>query len=60
MAGDEAAPIGKESILFVDNEEALVEMGEELLADLGYEVAFRTGSGEALALFRLDPPASIS
>ncbi len=55
VAGDEAAPTGKESILFVDDEEALVEMGEELLADLGYEVASRTGSREALALFRLDP-----
>ncbi len=54
-AGDETAPAGKESILFVDDEEALVEMGEELLAELGYEVTSRAGSREALALFRLDP-----
>ena len=31
-------PLGSERILFVDDEEALVEMGEDLLADLGYEV----------------------
>jgi PAS domain S-box-containing protein len=54
-AGEEAVPIGKERILFVDDEEALVEMGEELLAELGYEVACRTSSREALALFKLDP-----
>ena len=50
-AGDETAPAGKEIILFVDDEEALVEMGEELLAELGYEVTSRAGSREALALF---------
>lgn len=54
-AGDETVPTGEETILFVDDEEALVEMGEELLAELGYEVVCRTNSREALALFRLDP-----
>ncbi len=52
---DETVPVGHERILFVDDEEALVEMGEELLAELGYEVTCRTNSREALALFRLDP-----
>ena len=46
---------GHERILFVDDEKALVEIGEELLAELGYEVICRTSSREALALFRLDP-----
>ncbi len=46
---------GHERILFVDDEKALVEVGEELLAELGYEVICRTSSREALALFRLDP-----
>jgi CheY-like chemotaxis protein len=51
----EALPTGSERILFVDDEEALVEMGEELLAELGYEVLSRTSSAEALALLREDP-----
>ena len=52
---DGALPTGSERILFVDDEEALVEMGEDILAELGYEVTSRTSSTEALALFRLDP-----
>jgi len=52
---DESVPTGCERILFVDDEEALVMAGEELLAALGYEVTCRTDSREALALFRLDP-----
>ncbi len=32
-----------------------MEMGQEILAELGYEVTSRTSSREALALFRLDP-----
>jgi PAS domain S-box-containing protein len=51
----EEAPLGRESILFVDDEEALVEMGEEVLADLGYQVHCMNSAKEALALFRLDP-----
>jgi PAS domain S-box-containing protein len=52
---DDEIPTGFEHVLFVDDEEALVEMGEELLAELGYEVTVRTSSREALALFRLRP-----
>jgi PAS domain S-box-containing protein len=51
----EVLPLGHERILFVDDEKALVEMGEELLAELGYEVHCSTSGGEALALFKLDP-----
>ncbi len=53
--GGETIPTGQERVLFVDDEEALIEMGEDLLAELGYEVVCRDSSREALALFRLDP-----
>ena len=46
---------GHERVLFVDDEEALVEMGEDILAELGYEVTSRMNGREALVLFRLDP-----
>ena len=52
---DDALPTGSERILFVDDEEALVEMGEDILAELGYEVTSRMSSREALALFKVDP-----
>ncbi len=51
----EEVPTGSERILFIDDEEALVEMGQELLTELGYEVTPCRSSREALALFRLDP-----
>ena len=52
---DDTIPTGSERILFVDDEEALVEMGEDILAELGYEVTSRMSSREALALFKSDP-----
>ena len=52
---DEEIPTGSERILFVDDEEAIVEMGEDILAELGYDIASRMSSREALELFRLDP-----
>ncbi|HUJ69235.1 MAG TPA: response regulator, partial [Syntrophorhabdales bacterium] len=52
---DDALPTGSERILFVDDEEALVEMGEEILAELGYEVTSRMNGIEALALLKEDP-----
>jgi PAS domain S-box-containing protein len=55
VVGDDALPTGSERILFVDDEEALVEMGENSLSDLGYQVESRRSSREALALFKLDP-----
>ncbi|MGD0232190.1 MAG: PAS domain-containing protein [Syntrophorhabdales bacterium] len=54
LHGDEI-PTGSERILFVDDEEALVEMGEDILAELGYEVTSRMSSREALALLKSDP-----
>jgi CheY-like chemotaxis protein/two-component sensor histidine kinase len=52
---DDEIPTGSERILFVDDEEPLVEMGEDILAELGYEVTSRMNGREALELFRLDP-----
>jgi nitrogen-specific signal transduction histidine kinase/ActR/RegA family two-component response regulator len=46
---------GNERVLFVDDEEALAEMGKDLLADLGYNVVSRTSSRDALTLLKLDP-----
>jgi PAS domain S-box-containing protein len=46
---------GKERILFIDDEEALAELGADMLTDLGYAVTPVTDGRQALALFRLDP-----
>lgn len=45
----------KESILFVDDEETLVELNNERLTKLGYEVIATTSSSEALELFKREP-----
>ena len=46
---------GKERILFVDDEEMLVELGKSVLASLGYDVVGRTSSLAALELFSARP-----
>lgn len=43
---------GTERILFVDDEENLVELGKEILAGLGYSVEGKTSSVEVLEIFR--------
>jgi PAS domain S-box-containing protein len=48
-------PGGKERILFVDDEAALVQLAAGTLSGLGYEVVGRTSSLEALELFRTRP-----
>jgi PAS domain S-box-containing protein len=48
-------PMGQERILFVDDEQPLVEIGKQMLQRLGYTVATRTSSIEALELFKADP-----
>lgn len=48
-------PRGGERILFVDDENAIVNMGRMLLGRMGYRVSTRTGSLEALDLFRQKP-----
>ena len=43
---------GKERILFVDDEEPIVDLGTRILLSLGYEVTGTASSGKALELFR--------
>ena len=50
-------PTGNESILFVDDEEALAEMGEEMLSELGYNVTACAAGDKALELLKKDPHA---
>ena len=45
-------PHGKEHILFIDDEEMLVEMGQAMLERLGYHVTTRTNSLDALMTFQ--------
>jgi PAS domain S-box-containing protein len=52
---DEDLPIGKELILFVDDEESIVKMGNQRLERLGYKVESTTSPIEALDLFRSKP-----
>jgi PAS domain S-box-containing protein len=46
---------GKERILIIDDEDMLVELNEQRLRRLGYEVVATTSSMEALAIFRKEP-----
>ncbi len=48
-------PGGKESILFVDDEEVIVQLGKVMLTGLGYDFVGTTDSLEALNLFRGQP-----
>ena len=52
---DKPLPTGNERILFIDDEDALMDLGKQLLENLGYEVVARTSSVEALELFRTKP-----
>jgi signal transduction histidine kinase/ActR/RegA family two-component response regulator len=51
----ETLPGGKERILFVDDEETLVEMMKNILKRLGYRVVATDTPLDALELFRTDP-----
>lgn len=48
-------PEGKGCILFVDDEEDLVQLGREMLEPLGYRIVAQTSSYEALKIFRAAP-----
>jgi PAS domain S-box-containing protein len=48
-------PTGNESILIVDDEKAMVDIGRKRLERLGYQVEARTNPLEALELFGADP-----
>ena len=52
---EEKPPYGTERILFVDDELPIAMMGSQILERLGYQVAIRTSSIEALELFRSKP-----
>jgi CheY-like chemotaxis protein len=45
-------PMGRERVLFVDDEPALALVGKQMLERLGYQVVGRTASLEALETFR--------
>jgi signal transduction histidine kinase len=51
----EVLPVGTERILFVDDEQVLVELGTEILMRLGYGVTSITDSAHALEMFRSRP-----
>jgi CheY-like chemotaxis protein len=51
----EALSPSKGRILFVDDEEMLARLGQQMLEHLGYEVMIHTRSLEALAAFRAAP-----
>lgn len=56
MAGDGLQPRGEgKCILFLDDEEALVELAEQILGRLGYRVVGVTSPAQALQVFRADP-----
>ncbi|MCE5337021.1 MAG: PAS domain S-box protein [Desulfobacteraceae bacterium] len=48
-------PGGTERVLYVDDEEVLVDLGKHMLEQLGYKVCATTGSVEALEKFRAAP-----
>ena len=54
---EDAEPIsvGKDRILFIDDEEILAEMGRNMLERLGYQVTVRNNSLEALETFQNQP-----
>ncbi len=57
IAPEQMVPFGREHILFVDDEEPLVDLGRELLQRLGYRMTVSTGSAQALLLFEQQPEA---
>jgi signal transduction histidine kinase/CheY-like chemotaxis protein len=46
---------GRRRILFIDDEEIIVDLGGQVMKKLGYTVTGMTSGSEALALFRRDP-----
>ncbi len=52
---DDNLPMGREHILLVDDEVALIEVNSRKLSKMGYRVTARTSSIEALEAFRVHP-----
>lgn len=48
---------GSETVLFVDDEEILIEIGRQMLEMLGYKVVTRSNGPDALALYKENPQA---
>ncbi len=48
-------PVGKEKVLFIDDEGLLADMGKDMLERLGYHVTVRKSSFEALETFQNQP-----
>jgi PAS domain S-box-containing protein len=46
---------GDEQILFIDDEETLIDLGRNMLTKLGYQVVARTSSIEAIETFKANP-----
>lgn len=53
--GNDDLPRGNETILFVDDEKLLLEIGKEMLEGLGYQVETRASSIDTLAAFKAQP-----
>jgi PAS domain S-box-containing protein len=51
----EDSPRGNEKVLFVDDEKGMVNVGTQLLAQLGYQAMGKNDPLEALELFESDP-----
>ena len=55
QTNDHSIASGSERIMFVDDESAMVKLGEQMLKQLGYQVDVKTSAVEALAAFRDQP-----
>ena len=55
VSKSEPLPIGKERILYVDDEETILDMGKQMLQGLGYDVVTQKYSLQALEKFRNHP-----
>lgn len=55
MAAEQSIPAGNGRILFVDDDEAILSMGREILESFGYSVVTATNGRRALETFKLDP-----
>lgn len=50
-----SVPRGREHILFIDDESILVDLGKQILENLGYTITGKTSSEEALKNFQTEP-----
>ncbi|MBN2515107.1 MAG: PAS domain S-box protein [Deltaproteobacteria bacterium] len=52
---NEPLPMGNERILFIDDEQSIIEIGADVFESLGYDVTTEKSSVDALALFKSKP-----